>query len=208
MLNIYFLQLLLYVTIAFHHEHISSGGSQNSSTLTTTLSSWWIGSGGQVTVHLLMASSFLPLSYSISSMKLTQPPLPSYEQRVPCSSRPCLKLTSAAILIGQESLYSLFPQETAMPAILCLYTPELKADASRPSSREQVLVNFPLNAFHNCFRELIDCEEPKKPGQKAILVQPGFQFSRESRPIDLLQPLFCFPQRQCLQHWHHLSVMY
>ncbi len=84
----------------------------------------WVSSGGQVTAHLLMASSFLPLSYSISSMKLAQPPVPSYEQHVSCSSRPCLNLTSAAILIG----YNLFPHETAMPAIFCLYTPELKAE--------------------------------------------------------------------------------
>ncbi len=153
---------------------MSSGGSQPSlsvSTLTTTLSSWWVGSGGQVTAHLLMASSFLLLSYIyiyafsrrfypkrltvhsgytcfitmcvpwesnpqafalltqcsttepqenllLLHIQLAQPPLPSYEQRVSCSSRPCLKLTSAAILIGQESLYSLFSPETAMHAIL------------------------------------------------------------------------------------------
>ncbi len=134
-----FLRLLLYVTIAFSHKQMSSGGFQPSlsvSTLTTTLSSWWVGSGGQVTAHLLMASSFLPLSCSISSMKLAQPPLPSYEQHVSCSSRPCLNLTSAAILIWQESLYNLSPLETAMPAILFLYTPDLKADTSRPSSHE------------------------------------------------------------------------
>jgi len=45
--------------------------------LTTTLSSWWIGSGGQITAHLLLDNSCLPLSYFISSKKLIQPHLPS-----------------------------------------------------------------------------------------------------------------------------------
>ncbi len=91
-----FLQLLLYVTIAFSHKQMSSGDFQPSlsvSTLTTTLSSWWMNSGDQVTAHLLMASRFLPLSCSVSSMKLAQPPLPSYTQH----SCPCLKPTSAAV---------------------------------------------------------------------------------------------------------------
>ena len=84
-----------------------------------TPSRWWVGSGGQVTAHLLLlTSTFTPLSCSITSKRLFLLPPPSCELLSFSPSLSFQWLWAFSTLTEQGILFSRPRPGTAMPAIL------------------------------------------------------------------------------------------
>lgn len=72
-------------------------------------------------------------------------------------------------------------------------------------SFSEMFVSLPLNDRYGSYGELIDREEPKKPGQEAMLVPPDLKIEPRSRDLSIF---FSTPQStsQTQQCWCHLSA--